>query len=61
MDDSNQPKPEDLNVIGEMGPAPLRTPVHPMGGHPSDSPFGEHMPSLMLRLTYRWGGLGMGP
>ena len=52
MDHSNQPRLEDLNVIGEMGPTPLRIRVHPMGGHPWDSPFDEHMPSPMLRLTY---------
>ena len=52
IDDSNQPTFEDLNVIGEMGPTPLRTRVHPMGGHQSDSSSDGHMPSLMLRLTY---------
>ena len=52
MDDSNQPTLEDLNVIDEMGPTPLRTRVHPMGGHPSDSSSNEHMPTPMLRLTY---------
>ena len=52
MDDSNQPTLEDLNVIGEMGPRPLRTRVHPMGGHPSDLSSDEHMPSPMLSLTY---------
>ena len=53
MDDSNQPTLGDLNVISWMGPTPLRTRVHPTGGHPSDSSSDEHMPSLMLRLTYR--------
>ena len=53
MDDSNQPTLEDLNVIGEMGPTPLGTRVHPMGGHPSDSSSDKHMPGQMLRLTYR--------
>ena len=52
MHDANEPTLEDLNVIGEMGPTPLRTRVHPMGGHPSDSYSDEHMPSPMLRLTY---------
>ena len=52
MDYSNQPTLEDLNVIGEMGPTPLRTRLHPMGGHPSDSSSDEHMPSSMLRLNY---------
>ena len=52
MDDANQPTLEDLNVIGEMGPTPLRTRIHPVGGHPSDSSSDEHMPSPMLRLTY---------
>ena len=52
MNDSNQPTLEDLNVIGEMGPTPLRTRVRPMGGHPSGSSSDEHMPSPMLRLTY---------
>ena len=64
MDDSNQPTLEELNVIGEMGPTPLRTCVHPLGGHPPDSSSYEHMPSLMLRLTYRnlqAGGLLVGP
>ena len=28
------------------------TRVHPIGGNPSDSSSDEHMPSLMLRLTY---------
>ena len=53
MDDSNQPTLEDLNVIGEMGPTPLRTRGHFMGGHPSDSSSEEHMPSIMLRFTYK--------
>ena len=53
MDDSNQPTIEDPKVIGEMGPTPLGTRVHPMGGHPSDSSSDKHMPSHMLRLTYR--------
>ena len=52
MDDSNQPKLEDLSVIGEIGPTPLRTHVHPMGGHLSDSSCDEHMPSLRLRVNY---------
>ena len=52
MDDSNEPTLEDLNVIGETGPTPLRTSVLPMGGRQSDSYFDEHMPSPMLRLTY---------
>ena len=52
MDDSNQPTVEDLNVIGEMGPSPLRTRVYPMAGHPSDSSSDEHMLSPMSRLTY---------
>ena len=52
MDDSNQPTLEDLNVIGEMGPTPPRTHVHPMGGNPSDSSCDEHMPSPTLVLTY---------
>ena len=51
MDDSNQPTLEDLNIIGEMGPTPLRTRVHPLGRHPSDISSDEHMPSLMLRST----------
>ena len=53
MDDSNQRTLEDLNVIGEMGPTPLRTRVHPMGGHPLESSSDDNMPSSMLRLTYR--------
>ena len=52
MDDSNQHTLDDLNVIGKTGPTPLRTRVHPMGGHPSDSSSDEHMPRPMLRLTY---------
>ena len=52
MDDSNQPTLLDLAIIVEMGPTPLRTHVHPMGGHPSDSSSDDHMPSSMLRLTY---------
>ena len=52
MDDCNEPTVEYLNVIGNMGPTPLRTRVHPMGGHPSDSSCDEHMPRPMLRLTY---------
>ena len=52
MDNSNQPTLQHLNVIGEMGLTPLQTRVHPMGGHPSDSSSDDHMPSLMLRLTY---------
>ena len=52
MDNSNQPTLEDLNVIGEMGVTPLRTRVHPMGGHLSDSSSDEHVPSPMMRLTY---------
>ena len=52
MDDSNQPTLEELNVIGEMGPTPLRARVHPMGGHLSDSSSEKHMPSPMLRLSY---------
>ena len=52
MDYSNLPTLEDLNVIGEMIPAPLRTRVHPMGGHPLDSSSNKHMPSPMLRPTY---------
>ena len=52
MGDCNQPTLKDLNVIGDMGSTPLRTCVYPMGGHPSDSSSDDHMPSLMLRLTY---------
>ena len=52
MDDSNRPTLEDLKVIGEMQPTPLRTRVHPTGGHPSDPSSDEHMRSRMLRLTY---------
>ena len=52
MEHSNQPTLEDLKVIGEMGLTPLRTRVHPMAGHLSDSSSDEHMPSPMLRLTY---------
>ena len=64
MDDSNQPTLEDLNVIGGMGPTPLRTRIHRMGGHPSDSSSDEHMPSPMLRLTYsnpQAAGASVGP
>ena len=51
-DGSNQPTLEDMKVICEMGPTPLRTRVYPMGGHLSDSSSDEHMPSPMLRVTY---------
>ena len=52
MDDSDQPTLEDRNVIGEMRRTPLRTGVHPMGGHLSDSSSDEHMAGPVLRLTY---------
>ena len=52
MGDCNQPTLDDLNIIGKVGLTPLRTHVHPMGGHPSDSSSDEHMHSSMLRLTY---------
>ena len=64
MGDSNQATLEDLNVIGETGPTPLRTRVLPIGGHPSDSSSDEHMPSQMLRSTYSnqpAGGAFVGP
>ena len=52
MHNSSLPIVEDLNVIGKMGPTQLRTRIHPMDGHPSDSPSDEHMPCPMVRLTY---------